>query len=509
MLLGDIDSTAPDDLGQVKESLNEVIPREAREENSSFSSVPKLTPEQLKQRHTSSSSELTIPRVESNSDTINQTSTLDNVVGSIGQGIEDVVEMGFAQKDYTYYISTRQGNAEHYDKTAKGELFKLINSGATQDVNSLLSSTNIMPEEMSKFIGNSNVSPEEAYMAYIRENPNSVDELNKQYPDLKLKSYASVQDETIKQFAQIQDRANKAAEKVGVVGQLTSGMLGGMFGYMQDTNNLGLNLATTAGTALLPGVAIASKLGVAMATTAAGQAIVGAVMEYINKPGELEIRRALGEDITDTDALKESAIDVLIGSVLAGGIHGLSLKLGRVAKAVDDPELKANILEAKAAVEQATELAPKAPKGMKQDTMDRAMAKAYDDYAKGEDIDVRDILGTPKTATDTPTFRPGDDIAEWNSLTNSTVIKHADGTFEAIPGIHKIPKEALTPESSTMKAEFDSLYERVSKEDIVLTSEDELGSHTYSAKATLDEIKSNEVAHREVVGCLARGDTNA
>ena len=330
---------------------------------------------------------------------------------------------------------------------------------------------------------------------YIRENSDHMDELKKQFPNAGFQNYEDIQEKTIQTFADVMNQyeaANRNTTSIGILGEIG----GGAVGFMQDPQN--------AAVAIGAGVvgAAAGTLGAAGTVATMGligltEAVGNIFLEVENKPGEVKVRRALGENLTDDQALEESILNVTMATGLAMGIGGAIKLLPKLKKG--SPEHKA-LSEAIEDAEDARQMVGEPEPGVTPKDHYAAVDKRY-----------AEVINDVETPTDTAT------PIKYDPKTDTTIVREADGTVNTRPGkydgteldLEGVATKKILEEQADMtlgQKRFEALYQEVSQpgKDVVTKSVDEFGTETqYSLKSELDEIKQDKTAHELVTKCLS------
>ena len=325
---------------------------------------------------------------------------------------------------------------------------------------------------------------------FIRTNPEYMDMLKKTYPDAGFQNYEDIQKKTIEEFQNVTDQMNAAARNttsIGLLGELA----GGMVGFLQSPKNAAVAFGAGAAAATAP---VTGVLGTT-AMVGLTELIANIYLETENKPGELAIRRALGEDISNDQALTESVSNVVLATTLAAAVGGAGRLLSNHLKK-GTPQYTA-VKEAMDHAEDVRQMVGDPPPGVKFKDHHAQQTKAY-----------ADVMNDTYLKTDTAT------PIKYERLSDTTIVREVDGTISTRPGRfdaeQKIDLDNLDamidPKSTASK--FDTLYNELSQpgKDIVIDSVDDLGNATsYSVKAQLEAIKQDKTAYDLVSQCLAGG----
>lgn len=241
---------------------------------------------------------------------------------------------------------------------------------------------------------NTYINTTERYYSYISKHPELIQQLKEQYPDSNLLTSEEIDNEIFNEFNQTMSeyqRVNKYESNFG--GFL--GFFGTVGGFVTTPEGFGTALMP------LPQVKLAAPLLGTFVKSAAFTAPAIAATEYINKPTEVTIRRLLGEDVTDEQAVKESLASIGFGSLAAGALTAGGAALGKAfVKPLED--LQADLSR---------------PVNISEALHGQALNKAMQDTLEGKAIDTSAYFKATST-TDLDTFKAtvSNDVLESGDL---------------------------------------------------------------------------------------------
>lgn len=314
--------------------------------------------------------------------------------------IEETIESTF---DRAFTVGTEQGRRLNLSSKINRELDKLLESTAKKFALDIAS------------FGDQATMKEE----YVK-----IKEAN---PEAGLKDVAEIEAEQLEDFNKI-IKENETAVQEG-------SFLGSLIGY------IGGFLADPAGLATLvfpAGVASGMKLIQALKVGATVEAAAAAGPLIANKPGEIEVRRQLGEEVSTGQVIAESAAEVGLAGVLGGAVGAATAKLLPLA-APAAKALKSKTKSALSFLEDAKHLEDAVPPGSTKEEHFQNLDKVFDDLSKGKDID----LEPPS-----PGYGAQEPIDEVSEITPEQLVRDAREILEETPD--------LSPESRVKFDELDS-----------------------------------------------------
>lgn len=313
----------------------------------------------------------------------------------------------------------------------------------------------------------------DAYLDFIRSNPEFISDIKKKNPDIQLKTYQDIQQDTVDEFAAVTNKQNEIAKRSGFMGSVGQ-FIGAAGAYMSDPINAALTLSP-AGVAT-KGVAFLTNFAKVSASTA----ISIAAQELFNKPGEVVVRNVLGEDVSTSQALTESAITVGAGATLVGVLGHIGTLLGRTDIS---PTVRAELEDAQGIVKDTMSLLKDKPYVEVSDIdYERAVGKILQDVAASKEPDISKII--PGAARFTPPTLSGSITDATKAITSST-------------------DDAVT------KAKFDEIFTSLKTEDKTFDVVDSMGNKSQvSIRSQFEAVQNDRTAYEEISKCLVSGAIN-
>lgn len=235
------------------------------------------------------------------------------------------------QRKETFTVGTSFGQAVEYDDIAKKQLQILKDNNLDSNFNQRFVGSLLVARESE--INNPAMSLSTEDLDTLKQQREIYDRIAQSRPDLGLKTIQQLDEATQEQFEKIISDNNKTAENSTLMGSL--GMLaGGITGYVQDP--------VGAATLFAPGGVGIKAMSIAQAvkTGALSEAAASTIPLAINKPGEVDVRRRAGEEIsTEQVALEvgsEIGLAALGGGVIGGLTKGIATKFGKASKHLAD-----------------------------------------------------------------------------------------------------------------------------------------------------------------------------
>ncbi len=360
----------------------------------------------------------------------------------------DIADRFSSTRAYQSTISNKSGRDDVVDDVVANQVF-------------LLQSNDLLPNDVKASIFKEGGDYSAEYLNYLRANPDYVNQVKQIHPELGLKSYNEIYDDTIKTFNDISRQQQIDSDKTTGMGWLGA-IAGGVVGFLQDP----VNAAVAVGTG---GFGFGRTVLATAAKTIGIEALANAGLEARNKPGEVLVRESLGEKLSTGDVLAESGINIAASAGLAGLITGLSKGIELHVKGSKE---RLQLEDAKEAVQNIKDTIGDVPKGMEPQQYGQAIENAYKKQIAGDNIDSSAFM---------PGLKP----------------------LEADPIVTKESLDALY-DTKRNASKFDDLYNQFKENDRVTTAKDTLGNEiSYSFKAELEGLKDAEVTQKLLDTCLS------
>lgn len=319
----------------------------------------------------------------------------------------------------------------------------------------------------------------------LRKNEARIRELQKEFPNAGFKTAQEVDDDILREQGEIlrKNRELSAASSGFDMGDIAA-FAGYVTGFLADPAN--------ALSAAVGGGAVAGKAGLSAIRVGASEAAIESALLLKDKPGELEVRRKLGEEITPAQVAAEVGISIGAAGVLGGAIGALFSKFApvgtpanpvsqktidmvkRARKGISDGSIResAELSSHLDMLDETAQILARTPEDSTQIQHTKDYVKAREDLANGRDVDV--------------TGRSHEDEAGGNP-----------------PQMPENTVELQTQQDTVISA----AKQRLDVEDIELKVTDEQGNviESRSARQLLREAEQAEKAAKAIDQCMLGG----
>ena len=313
----------------------------------------------------------------------------------------------------------------------------------------------------------------------IRANNEKIEALKKRFPDAGFKSFNDIEEEFRNTQREILDSNRDLAERSSGLGKVGAGV-GYIAGHLADPINLG--------TLALGPAAKAGAVGQSFLRVGASEAAIEAAIQAKDKPGEVGVRRAIGEKVTTGEAVAESATAVGLAGLIGGAVGAIFSKLGAMGDLANPVSNKTANLAARA-------------------------RKAIEKGEINPTQDILDHINLMEEATGIAGAKP-DGVNQVQHFKDYESVRGAIEAGEDLPGVSQ---RGFTEENLADAAEIDpqgveatelvnNLRQKLQEEDVLITEIGEDGlARDRSGAATLRELGQEEKGLTQVDTCVKGG----
>lgn len=319
----------------------------------------------------------------------------------------------------------------------------------------------------------------------LERNEELIRNIKQSHPELNIKTDSEIEQDLIQEQQDLMDRDKDLQERsnfLGKVGYLTGSALGWLRDPVHAVSILG-------GAGAIRGAGVAANF----LRVGAAEASIEAALTVVEKPGEVEFRRFTGEDVTGTQAVIESGVQVAAAGVLGGAVGAAGGLIGRAIPTAKNPTSAVSQTSEELLERFKKEVTnPTAEQTQSAELLDELLdiSKASPNGA-GYEKHLKDYADARKSITE------GRDVDMPDEGISSTKVEPPEGS--------KLADTDVTPDEEDLIIQ--DVRNSLEAEDVTFTKLDKDNQVTSerSAREIMEELDAEEKAIRDTISCFNIG----